>query len=302
VWVGWALKSLQKYGGQSNIYTLSDAVRDFIDGDLARASKDDLRVDAALLDQTSTSDEHLKILETAKKRFSGNEKKLWPLDWAIANALLRKKSRKAAAQLEWMHLARPDDIFLRQGYLTALRYEGDTAKQRLEASAYVEKFPNDSFPKLVLQNLSFAEGKWVEVKIETMENLASRKISASELNNVAWTALFYSDEYADAVKTAEAACELSPNTPSYLHTLATLYAETGEPVKARTKLMESIQSEGDVVDEYDWYVLGRIAMSIGLPDEARRAYGKILKPKEPDPMHCHHLVEKRKKKNPGLFQ
>jgi predicted Zn-dependent protease len=155
---------------------------------------------------------------------------------------------------------------------------------------------------LVLQNLNFAEGKWNDVKKEAMEKLALRKISAAELNNVAWASLIYSDEYADAVKSAETACELAPTSPSYLHTLATAYAETDEPLKARTKLMESIQSEGGLIDEFDWYVLGRIAESIGLQDEARRAYAKISKPKEPDSMHCYQLVQKRKRKNPRLLQ
>jgi tetratricopeptide (TPR) repeat protein/transglutaminase-like putative cysteine protease len=302
VWIEWAKQSLKKYGPEGESYTLSDAARDFIDSDLINASGKDLRIDAALLDQSNTSDEHIKILEAAKKSISGNEKKRWILDWAVANLLLRKKSRNAALQFESLHRTRPEDISLWQSYITALKYDGDSARRRSEAMAYAAKFPDDAFPKLVLQNLDLADGKWNDVKKETMDKIADRKISAPELNNVAWAALIYSDDYTDAVKAAEAALEISPNSASYLHTSATLYAETGEPVKARAKLMESIQREPDLVDEYDWYVLGRIAESIGLRDEARRAYAKITKPKEPDPMHCYHLVQKRMRINPGLFQ
>ncbi len=76
---------------------------------------------------------------------------------------------------------------------------------------------------------------------------------------------------------ARRAASLSDNRdPSTLHTLATIYAETGRATEARELLLKLLELRSqDDADGGIHYLSGRIAEDYGLLDAARRAYGKI---------------------------
>jgi predicted Zn-dependent protease len=81
-----------------------------------------------------------------------------------------------------------------------------------------------------------------------------------------------------------------------LHTLASLYAETGKSLEAREALLQSMDDAGrDEPAPHDWYVLGRIAENYGATDAALAAYKKVDKPKESVAASTWVLAERRLK-------
>jgi len=105
------------------------------------------------------------------------------------------------------------------------------------------------------------------------------RATATDLNNLAWTSLVMNAVAPEFIRTAERAVQTGEANPVPLHTLASLYAEIGEGVKARDVLLQSMQVGGrDEPDHDDWYVLGRIAEQFGENDAATEAYRKVEKP------------------------
>jgi tetratricopeptide (TPR) repeat protein len=107
------------------------------------------------------------------------------------------------------------------------------------------------------------------------------KEDAMLLNNETWYALFTGKvEQADIAK-AIRATEMQKDSPAILHTLACLYAETGNTKDAREVLLRAMDDWNlDEPNDEVWYVLGRIAEQYGEREIAIADYRKMEKPKE----------------------
>jgi tetratricopeptide (TPR) repeat protein len=78
-----------------------------------------------------------------------------------------------------------------------------------------------------------------------------------------------------------------------LHTLATLYAETGKNVEARDALFRTLdRAQREQPSSADWYVLGRMAENYGVADAALAAY-KRVEEKEENGGSVWELAQKR---------
>jgi ParB-like chromosome segregation protein Spo0J len=119
---------------------------------------------------------------------------------------------------------------------------------------------------------------------ETAELTARRLVDESnptigDYNDAAWLALFRGKDLDRAIDDARRATpDENRADPGILHTLASLYAESGKSVEARQALLKSIDRR--VADEprsVDWFVLGRIAENFGIPDAALSAYKRVEK-------------------------
>jgi hypothetical protein len=64
--------------------------------------------------------------------------------------------------------------------------------------------------------------------------------------------------------------------PAELHTLASVEAELGKSLEAYATLLEAIDNGTGEPRPEDFYVLGRIAENVGLPDVALAEYRKVL--------------------------
>ena len=74
---------------------------------------------------------------------------------------------------------------------------------------------------------------------------------------------------------------MQKDAPSILHTLACLYAETGNTKDAREVLLRAMDDWNlDEPNDDVWYVLGRIAEQYGEREIAIADYRKLEKPKE----------------------
>jgi tetratricopeptide (TPR) repeat protein len=121
------------------------------------------------------------------------------------------------------------------------------------------------------------------------------RAEAVDLNNLAWSTMVLGPVTDKALEEARQAVELSQRDPTELHTLATLYAESGHTTEAREVLLEAMDKAGrDDPAPHDWYVLGRVAEQYGAADAAAAAYRKVtLRQNEGTRVSTYALAQRR---------
>ncbi len=141
--------------------------------------------------------------------------------------------------------------------------------------------PNDPTAVRMLADLADFQGD-VPRSIQLTRELVDRgKSEPGDWNRLAWNQLFAPPVAEQALRDASRAAEMSDNgSRAILHTLASVYAELNRPTEAYRALVQSVEAGDKKADDSDWYVLGRIAETYGLPDQARAYYGRVEKPKE----------------------
>jgi tetratricopeptide (TPR) repeat protein len=115
----------------------------------------------------------------------------------------------------------------------------------------------------------------------------------NDYNNAAWFELFAGNVTHAMENARRATAEESQTSAAALHTLATLYAETGKNIEARDALLRTLdKSRRDQPDSSDWYVLGRMAENYGVREAALAAYKRVDK-KENDGASVWELAQRR---------
>ncbi len=116
--------------------------------------------------------------------------------------------------------------------------------------------------------------------LDLSERLMARPSpSPGDANEAAWLryALGRTDEKALEYGRLAAGGTREPR-PGYLNTLAAIFAELGRNEEAHSLVLRSMEVDGlDEPEEADWLVVGRIRENYGLLDDARKAYGRLLK-------------------------
>lgn len=133
--------------------------------------------------------------------------------------------------------------------------------------------PTDFWGLMWRSEMLARERKWSE--FDQLD--AKHKLVGGMSGNLsAWRSLFRDQLPPDALKVAQEAVQSSPieSVAAHLHTLATVEAELGMIDEARDHLAESIRIKGEILN-FDWYVMGRIAEHLGLPDAARIYYQRV---------------------------
>lgn len=113
-----------------------------------------------------------------------------------------------------------------------------------------------------------------------LKMIAASKAEASDMNSVAWNALFTSKVEQQDVDTAVKGSQLNPNSNAgILHTLGCLYAEIGKTKEAREVLIQAMdQLNLEEPDPNYWYAFGRIAEQYGENEVAIADYERVKKP------------------------
>ncbi len=107
------------------------------------------------------------------------------------------------------------------------------------------------------------------------------KENAGLLNNVAWYALFTGKVEDADIAAAIKSTQMAKDSPSILHTLACLYAETGKTKEAHDLLLRGMDDLNlDEPNDAYWYAFGRIAEQYGEREIAIADYGKVKKPEQ----------------------
>jgi tetratricopeptide (TPR) repeat protein len=122
------------------------------------------------------------------------------------------------------------------------------------------------------------------------------KESAEILNSIAWYALFTPKVEPSDITTSIKSTQMARNNPHILHTLACLYAATGQVKEAHDLLLRSMDELNldEPNDDY-WYAFGLIAEQYGERDIAISDYRKLKLPKEPLelPTSSYRLAQNR---------
>jgi tetratricopeptide (TPR) repeat protein len=164
------------------------------------------------------------------------------------------------------------------------------------AEARLKLIPDDEPALEALANVATMKGDLTKAQEYRRRIVEAGKATAHTYNELAWNTLFLGKVDEAAMEDALKANTLtSYGNASYVHTLATIYAELGKGQEARLLLLKSLELQGaSALESYDWYVVGRIAESYGLLEEARAAYAKVRSPK-PDANSVDSLAVSRLK-------
>ncbi len=142
------------------------------------------------------------------------------------------------------------------------------------------------------------EGDFAAARVDLKQIIDAGNGTVTDPNLYGWLALFSTPIAADALPSALKANEMSGYANfSAIHTLACLYAETGDPVGSRKTILHGMEinhlaEPNDAV----WMVMGYIYEDYGLRDSAIMAYRNVVKPdKVPDVTESYILAQRRLK-------
>ncbi len=227
-------------------------------------SDDSLKgLDAALRSGRLTADERTGVLLALARGYLNADrgKDALPLIKSLVASAPASDTGLVLEALALSRLGRWDDIVK----LAQTRPESTPAR-RLEADALLQ-----------LGDLDGALAVYRDLE-------ESGRAEQGDYNQLAWFALAEGQADERTLGWAQRAAELG-GYKSYasMHTLASAYADLGRPADAYRVILQTIELRpGHVPDGPDWYVFGRLAELYGLPDAARRYYGKIDKPEDDD--------------------
>jgi tetratricopeptide (TPR) repeat protein len=239
---------------------------------------------AAILAQSKeTAREGLPILELARAAAKSEEEKL-NLGIALLRAYLNldeyEKLHALAAELakqqpESKQLFFDDEI--------ALRGLGRFAEADTLAQEMAKRLPDDADVQRAFVYTAVAHEDYATAHELGLKMIAASKAEASDMNGVAWNALFTSKVESQDVDTAVKASQLNPNNNAgILHTLGCVYAEIGKTKEAREVLIQAMdQLNLEEPDPNYWYAFGRIAEQYGENEVATADYEQVKKPGKP---------------------
>jgi tetratricopeptide (TPR) repeat protein/transglutaminase-like putative cysteine protease len=149
------------------------------------------------------------------------------------------------------------------------------------ADARLKLLDNDSDAINMKMQIEANRGDFAAAHAWGEKLLSLGQENAETLNSLAWDALFTGKVTADDVATGVKATQLQKDAPDILHTLACLYAETGDTKDAHDVLLRAMDDWNlDEPNDDVWYVLGRIAEQYGERDIAIADYHKLQKPRK----------------------
>jgi tetratricopeptide (TPR) repeat protein len=165
------------------------------------------------------------------------------------------------------------------------------AKERLD------KHPDDPAALRFLASIAENQGELTKSKEIFLRLIKVGKATAMDYNSLAWFSLCINQVSEEDIQAAQRSALLSQNREwTVLHTLASLYAETGKSSEARDMALQSLELSGKSdTDSSTWYVLGRIAENYGFVDAAAASYRKVKPPEKAQPQFtsCYMLAQRR---------
>lgn len=272
--------------------------RFWIKGEAADARKMKLAAASILATDKPTAGQGIPLLVAALKEASGDRERTdirlaltdaYGLEdnyremLDVSSALLRDEPESKTAFIDnvlaLMGLGRYDDaLALANARLKLLENDSDALQMKIQIYAN--------------------RGDIAAARATSKQLIGLGKEDAMLLNDDAWYALFTGKVEQSDIAEAIRATELQKDSPAILHTLAALYAESGDTKDAREVLLRAMD-DWNLVEPNDeiWYVLGRIAEQYGERDIAIADYRKLDKPKNTIqlPTSTWHLAQMRLK-------
>jgi transglutaminase-like putative cysteine protease/tetratricopeptide (TPR) repeat protein len=300
-WLGWAHDAFKTWGGRKDSYTTWDAFKEAWTAKGLPADEDTprLRLAAAALDSFwPQNTAQVRVLRDVQKVFDKPKSTLrLAARVSLAAAVTRHTPKEALPLFVSLRTEHPNDKNIWRLHLRALDEAGLHDQLTQELRNYLAQDPDDETVRARWYELRMRRGDFQGAFAEIQERAEKRTITPGEYNQLAWNALFYDQNLGPVLTFAEQGSFLSKNQSySFLHTLATLYAETGNYKRARDTLFRALNTlEGQQVPDSAWYTLGRIAEGIGLGDASQALYRRVKKPNDPGRYSSWELARRRLK-------
>ena len=234
-----------------------------------------------------------KVLLESRKLFQGNWQEV-QIDRALAQGYFSQQQWSKAAEVAGRVLDKhphvEELVHFRTRSLQALGQttaEIETVRQMLESSK------SKGLDRELLIQRAGHLGDFATCLKHFQQLVDDDGASALACNELAWNQIFAGGANQEALNNALQSNQLSSfRVPTYLHTLATVYAELGQTSQARAYLMKSIDAAGGTPAAHHWYTMGRIAQYEGLSDVAVSCFRQIPRPSRYNANDCFVLGEK----------
>ncbi|HEU5458734.1 MAG TPA: hypothetical protein VFU68_08960, partial [Terracidiphilus sp.] len=251
-------------------------------GEAADAQKMTLAAASILVGTKPTAPEGIAILEAARAKAT-TEHERTNIDIALATGYsfqnnFHKQYLASSALLRQV----PESKFAFLSSVEALLGLDRYQEAMKLADDRLKLLDGDTDALMAKSEIETARGDYSAAQAWAQKVVDHGKQDASLLNSIAWYALFTGDvkqsDIADAIK----ATQMSRDNPAILHTLACLYAATGQTKDARDLLLRGMDELNEVKPDDDyWYAFGRIAEQYGETQIAIADYQKLSKPRQP---------------------
>ncbi len=144
------------------------------------------------------------------------------------------------------------------------------------------RLPDDSIAREMLVHRAEARGAFGEIPVIMQPLIASGRATASDYNQYAWASLLTQPVSESAVEAARMAYdETQGRSVAINHTLACVYAASGNPREARDLLLKGMEQVGiEKPDDSTWYGFGLVAEAYGDAESARDYYAHVQKPQK----------------------
>jgi tetratricopeptide (TPR) repeat protein/transglutaminase-like putative cysteine protease len=279
-WLDWSRQAMKRGDGDD---ALGGPLlpRFWTVGDKADAAK--MRLAAlAMLSGSDSMKPHMEELEQAAKAAKTVEERT-SLDLTLAvayNQDQRWKDLRPVAERLVAGAPRSSTAVL---YVTMAEAQmKDMPALKKTAAEALKNNPEDDAMLRVLSESFGMAYDYAQAKAYVKKLQDEGKATAGDLNSLAWLSLFDGPVDQEAIQAAQQANLLSKSGNfAILHTLASLYAETGQTKQARELLLQGMRAESmEKPDSAVWYVFGRVYEDYGLPETAAAAYAKVEKPED----------------------
>jgi Transglutaminase-like superfamily. len=290
-WLNWLREDVPAGGGDDPLAGAPFA--SLWPKDNAATNADEIRTAAASLMARKGTERSVPILLAMREKASNDKTKAW-IDVALANAYASRKEWKSVIPVaERLLAAYPESESAFTTNVYALSLSGRTADADTLAKSRLAKKPKDDDALRALSANAAQAHNYATAAKYAEQIVDELSPTQNDYNNAAWFELFVGNVTHAMENARRATAEESQTSPAALHTLATLYAETGKNIEARDALLRTLdKSRRETPDNSDWYVLGRMAENYGVREAALAAYKRVDK-KENDGASVWELAQKR---------
>jgi tetratricopeptide (TPR) repeat protein len=292
-WLNWAREVVAAGGGEDPLS--GPPFARLWQKDTASATADEIRAAAAsLLSEKEFARDGAGMLEPLRDKAASEDAKT-AIDVALARDYrLLNDWAKLTPVAERLTKAHPDSDSAFMLYSDGLSGSGKGADAEKLANERLARHPKDSAAMRALLMTMSRRGDYEAAEAWAQRLVDGATPTAGDYNDAAWVALFRGKDLQRAIEDARHATgDGNGGNAAALHTLAAVYAETGNTVEARQALLKSLDS-GPTGEprSHDWFVLGRIAETYGVSDAASAAYKRVKK-EEPDGLTTWELTQRR---------
>jgi tetratricopeptide (TPR) repeat protein len=231
-----------------------------------------------MAEDKETAGEAVPLLLEARER-SGSEPERVQLDRALALAHTQLERHDQAVEvLQRLLAAEPKSesaFMLLVGHLMQAKRWAEAEEA---ARARLALVPDDVTALRMQMHLAQQREDYAAARALHQRVVDQGKAEASDYNEIAWQALFESAVGEEALEAGARAARMTENkNPAILHTLACLFAETGQTTEARQVALHAMDMANlEEPSPIFWFIFARIAEQFGENEAAAEAYRKAM--------------------------